>query len=290
MLRLFAVAAWIAVGVAGARAHDPAPLVAPYLAESPVVDGDLADWADAAFVAVTPETGVFDAESGTAEDGADFSFAFAVVHDGEYLYVAVRITDDVLVLDTNQDPDDVRARAWMDDAVEIFLDGDHSHSPDARDTAGLEFQTGGEYSIVANGAVTSDQSGVPGTEGDPAYWTAAGSYGPPPAAAYAAPWDTAAGGFQVEARFNFRVMGPEVGAGSRIGFTVSAHDDDDGRGRDAALYWKGISPSCWKDEGGWGDLILAPVATAVEAATLGQVKESTDTVQRDTKRDTKGSK
>jgi len=65
-----------------------------------------------------------------------------------------------------------------------------------------------------------------------------------------------------------------VGPGSTIGFTVSVHDDDDGRGRDAALYWKGISPSAWKNEAGWGDLILSGPATAVEPASYGSIKNS----------------
>ena len=54
-----------------------------------------------------------------------------------------------------------------------------------------------------------------------------------------------------------QLMGAGVGPGSRVGFTVSAHDDDGGGERDAALYWKGISPSCWKNESGWGDVLLS---------------------------------
>ncbi|MFH1569686.1 MAG: sugar-binding protein, partial [Gemmatimonadota bacterium] len=119
----------------GAVAHDPNPVVSTYLSEAPVVDGDLSEWEGLTFLRVTPETGVFDAESGTADGPTDLSFSFAVANDGQFLYVAVRVADDVLVLDTNKNPDDVHARAWMDDAVEIFLDGDHSHSPNARDTA-----------------------------------------------------------------------------------------------------------------------------------------------------------
>ena len=256
-------------------AHDPQPLTSPYVGTPPVIDGDLAEWQDAEFIVVTPENGVFDRESGTTDDPEDLHFAFAVSNDDEYLYVAVRIVDDVIVLDSNPDHGDLHARAWMDDAVEIFLDGDHSHSPDGRDSAGVEFRTGGEFAIVANGALTSDQSGFPGTGNDPSFWSAAGSYPPAPGAAYAAPYDTAGGGFTIEARLSYRLMGEGVGPGSRIGFTVSAHDDDDGDGRDVALYWKGISPSAWKDEGGWGDLILSPVPTAVTPASLGQVKGST---------------
>ena len=238
-------------------AHSPAALVSTFTMQPPAIDGDLAVWDQSAFIQVTPTNGVLDGESSSIQDPADFSFMFGVRNDAEYLYVAVAITDDILVLDTNLDPNAKAARAWMDDAVEIFLDGDHSHSRDARDAAGQEYKTGGEFSIVANGAVTSKMSGVPLKNGDPRYWTSAASYGAPPGAAYQAPWDHETKVFMVEARFNYRILGEDIGPGSIIGFTVSAHDDDDGGGRDTALYWQGISPSCWKDESGWGDLVLA---------------------------------
>lgn len=238
-----------------AFAHDPQPLISPFTNSPPVIDGDLADWDQAKFIEVTPATGVFDGESATTDDPADLSFSFAVTNDAEYLYVAMAITDDILVLDTNPDPTDKQARAWMDDCVEIFLDGDHSHSPHARDSTGVEFKTGGEFSIVANGAVTSRESGVPLKNGDPDYWISAASYGPAPAAAYQAPWDSEQRGFVIEARFHYRIMG--VYAGDTIGFTLSAHDDDDGGDRDAGLYWKGVGLHSWKDEAGWGDLVLS---------------------------------
>jgi len=267
---------FVAAMIHAILAHDPHPIVSPYLTEAPAIDGDLSDWDTSTFIRVTPQTGIFDGESDSTDDPNDLSFAFGVANDDRYLYVAVKITDDVLVLDTNKDPSDKDARAWMDDAVEIFIDGDHSHSPDARDPGKVEFKTGGEFSIVANGAVTSKMSGFPLTNGDPSYWTSAGSYGPPPGDAYQSPWDSQTQGFVVEVRFNYRIMGESVSPGNRIGFTVSAHDDDDGGGRDAALYWKGLSPHCWKNEAGWGDLILSrPETTPVKPNTFGRVKADT---------------
>jgi hypothetical protein len=263
--------------VHGTLAHDSHPIVSPYVTRAPIIDGDLSEWDTSSFIHVTPQTGTFDAESDSTDDPNDLSFAFGVANDDQYLYVAVRVTDDLLVLDTNKDSSDKDARAWMDDAVEIFIDGDHSHSPDARDPEGVEFKTGGEFSIVVNGAVTSKMSGFPLTNGDPRYWTSAGSYESPPGAAYQSPWDSKTKGFVVEARFNYRIAGDSVGPGSRIGFTVSAHDDDDGGGRDAALYWKGVSPHCWKNEAGWGDLLLSrPETTPVKPSTFGRIKGGTN--------------
>lgn len=135
---------------------------------------------------------------------------------------------------------------------------------------GLSSKQVGEFSVVANGAVTSDQSGVVGLNGDPAHWISAGSYGPSPAAAYQAPWDSEVKGFSIEARFHYSVMGTR--AGETIGFTVSAHDDDDGEDRDAALYWKGVGLHNWKDEAGWGDLQLSLPITAVEPNSYGEIK------------------
>ena len=233
-------------------------MISPYVGERPpVLDGDLSDWAAADFITVTPQTGVFDAESDSTDDPADFSFAFSVSNDDRYLYFAFRITDDILVLDDHPDPSEKEGSPWKDDAIEIFIDGDHSHSPDGRDEKGVEYRTGGEFAVVANGAVTSSFSGFPLTNGDSLVWSSAGSYRAPPAAAYQAPWDTTGGEFSIEVRINFAVMGADVGPGNLVGFTVSAHDDDDGGERDAALYWKGISPSCWKNEFGWGDVLLS---------------------------------
>ena len=254
-----------------AVAHDPEPLTATYVATAPQIDGDLSEWNTANFIQVEPTTGVFDSESGTTDDPQDQSFSFGVANDDEYLYIAVMIVDNILVVDTNKDPLDIEARAWMDDTIEIFIDGDHSHSPDGRDTAGVEFKTGGEFAIVANGAVTSTYSGFPKTHGDPEYWTAGTSYPPPPAPAYQAPWDTEVKGYSIEARINYRTMGENVGPGSTIGLTVSSHDDDDGGGRDTVLYWKAHSPHGWQNEEGWGDLILS-TPTAIQKTSFARTK------------------
>ena len=239
-------------------AHDANPVQSRYVRQAPILDGDLSEWPDSAFIEVVPCTGTFDAESDSTADPADLSFRFSVANDDSCLYVAVQVIDDVMVIDNNVDTADIEASAWMDDAVEIFLDGDHSHAPDGRDAEGVEYRTGGEFAVVANGAVTSSYSGFPRTHGDPRYWTAATSYVASPAPAYAAPHDSAGAGFFVEVRISLDLAPAARRPGTRIGFTVSAHDDDDGGERDAALYWRGRSPHCWQNEGAWGDIVLAP--------------------------------
>ena len=77
-----AVAMAVAVCWAAAWAQDPSDLASPYVTVAPAIDGDLSEWTDAEFTRVTPDTGVFDAESGVARDPADLSFSFAVANDG----------------------------------------------------------------------------------------------------------------------------------------------------------------------------------------------------------------
>ena len=63
-----------------------------------------------------------------------------------------------------------------------------------------------------------------------------------------------------------------VGPGNTVSFTVSAHNDDNGGDREAALYWNFSGYSAEKDEGGWVDLALSIAPTVVEAGSRGQVK------------------
>jgi hypothetical protein len=210
------------------------------------LDGELTDWAGLRFVRVTPLSGVFDLESAVTRDPADLSYRFAVCHDGAALYVAVEVTDDVLRLDDTT-PGETHAKAWWDDAVEVFLDGNHNRAPDARVQGGSEYAFGGEFSLVANGAATSNCTAWPGSFGKPDFWQGATSI------------ETRTGRvvLRYEYRLTWAVMGGRVRPGDTIGFTLGVQDDDDGGDRDHALYVVGFTPHCWKDENGWADVYLA---------------------------------
>ena len=212
------------------------------------LDGKLDDWAGATFVAVTPQNGVFDLESGKTDDPADLSYRFAVCHDGEALHVAVEVTDDILSLDDTR-PGETHAKAWYDDAVEIFLDGNRNRAPHARSADRAEYASGGEFSLVANAAATSNCTGWPDSFGKADHWQGATQCEHLPDGSWR---------LRYEYRLTWRVMGGKVRPGDRIGFTIGVQDDDNGGSRDHALYWLGITPSCWKDEAGWGDVYLKP--------------------------------
>jgi hypothetical protein len=240
----------------------PAPTVEPsYLPDGrlrPVIvsrhrerislDGDLADWRGIPFVEVTPATGVFDLESSTTDDPADIRYRFAVCNDDDALYVAVEVHDDQVRLDDTA-AGETHAKAWWDDAVEVFIDGNRNRAPHARVKSGEEYAYGGEFSLVANGAATSNCTAWPDTFGKPEFWQGGTSVVRHP---------DGSGVLRYEYRLTWNVMGGNVRPGDAIGFTIGIQDDDDGGERDHALYWIGFTPHCWKDENGWGDVLLTP--------------------------------
>ena len=247
VLRATAVllAASLAVSCAMLPGGDPDTLTAPR--HEVVLDGRLDDWDGVRFVKVTPRSGIFDGESSSTDSAADLSYRFAVCHDGQALYVAVEVTDDVRRLDDTA-LGETHAKAWWDDAVEVFIDGNHNRAPDARDPGQVEYQFGGEFSLVNNGAATSSCTAWPDSFGRPDHWQGAVSR---------VRLDDGSWRLRYEYRITWHVMGGQVGPGDSIGFTIGVQDDDDGGDRDHALYWRGISPHCWKDEAGWGTVRLA---------------------------------
>lgn len=217
-------------------------LIAPF--RTPItLDGDFSDWRGANWTLVTPRNGTFDAEAAATTDPLDLGFRFALCHDNSALYVAVEVTDDAVVADSTR-RGGLEEPAWDDDAIEVFLDGNFNRAPDARDAKGAEKRFGGEFSLVSNGAATSQFSGFPRTFGQPKRWQGAVKR-------------MGARTMRYEFRLDFRVLGGKIGAGDTVGFTLAAQDDDDGGGRDHSLYWRANSPHGWQNEAGWGAVYLA---------------------------------
>jgi hypothetical protein len=69
-----------------------------------------------------------------AREQQDFSFVIYAGYDASNLYVAVRVTDDAIQED-DAAADSANGNTWMDDSVELFLDGDNSNFA-TRDTSG----------------------------------------------------------------------------------------------------------------------------------------------------------
>lgn len=189
-------------------------------------------------------------------DDADLSFQMYAGYDSEYLYVAVRVSDDFLESDSAT-AGSQNEQTWHDDSVEVFVDGDNSNFPDS-DGGGSRPEgnsTGGQYVITVNNAYREAEAGDPGY-GPDASWYALTSITD---SGYDAVSETATG-YQVEFKVTkFALHDPPDG--TTLGFHIALNDDD-GNGRQAQTGWNGRAHSEWtygtltlSAEGGGGTTI-----------------------------------
>lgn len=209
------------------------------------LDGKLDDWQGVPFTSVTPQNGVFDPQPPRTDSPEDLSFRFAVCHDADALYIAVEVTDDSISTDSCP-PGSISCPAWDDDAVEVFIDGNHNHAPNSRLPDGSELKFGGEFALIANGAANSDYSGYPRSFGE--RWQGATN------------WKSVQQGdgtVRYEMRITWNAMGGNLRAPGRVGFSLSVQDDDEGGRRDHALYFIGAPDRPFTDERWFADLLLS---------------------------------
>jgi hypothetical protein len=175
---------------------------------TPVIDAKVDDiWAKASaqYIKATND--------GTAPTGpADCSGQFRVLYDTANLYVLVDVNDEALVQDS--DP----AQGWLDDRVEIFIDGDNSKN------AAQDGKNDEQYCFRWNH----------GQVEVPVEW-----YRSPASLAgvqYAVV--TTGSGYRIEAKLPWMTMiGGPAQAGRLIGIDVMVDDDDDGGDVDSQIAW-----------------------------------------------------
>lgn len=187
------------------------------------------------------------------------SLKIYVGYDENYLYVAVRVIDDEIFNDTAE-AGSQNQQTWLDDSVEIFVDGDNSNY-DQRDTAGDKpegWSTGGQYVVTFNNAYRENEAGNPGY-GENASWYGLSDF-------------DADGNMNYEFRVSWDILGnPQPG--DIIGFDIAVNDDDDGGNTLENQYtWSGQTHV----ESSYGNLILGPrtyTAPKTAAPTLDGVIE-----------------
>src|SRR5262249_33498801 len=93
------------------------------LNEPPALDGTEGGWQGVSTLEITPK----DLVEGRIANEADSSAKFRVAHDGQRLFLDVKVKDDVVV--TNLAPNDIKGH-WRSDSVEICVDpvGDAEHT------------------------------------------------------------------------------------------------------------------------------------------------------------------
>ncbi|MBI1389770.1 MAG: hypothetical protein GC154_15130 [bacterium] len=174
-------------------------------------------------------------------DNTDIDVQIFVGYDSSYLYVAMIVVDDYIFTDTAA-ADSQNGNTWLDDAAEVFIDGDNSNY-DVRDTAGSKpegWSTGGQYVVTANNAYREAEAGNPGFGPNAPWYGICGVDG--------------SGRLNYEFRISLSLLGNPK-PGDIIGFDIAIDDDDDGGDTLENQYvWSGETHV----EATYGNMILGP--------------------------------
>jgi oligosaccharide reducing-end xylanase len=232
-----------------------------------VLDGDFADWpANVSWHKVTHTMGW-----GTLpDDDKDGSYEFACAADSESLYVAIKISDDMKVID-----EDTGHSVYNDDAIELYIDGDNSKAGN---------YDGNDSQIMIGRENVGGDPSNPKLGGANPSWGAhvANAISGPDSGTRAAVVDTNYG-WAMELAVPLARFGIKPADGVIIGFNVQLNDDDDKSGRDHKLSWsareRSGDESSYKDTSAFGDLKFVSVSSAVSsegkaAITWGKIRKS----------------
>ncbi|HIC89349.1 MAG TPA: hypothetical protein EYP04_08100, partial [Anaerolineae bacterium] len=198
-------------------------IVSYYADVPPVIDGDTSEWSD--FVPVTLSSESADYQAGYPPDNIwDLSGSLRSMWDGDNLYLAFYVADDIIVNDHYPSANDV----WQDDEIEIGIDG-------VNDQRGYH-DDDHQYTINPDGRITDY-----------------GVFDPPITVVTRA----VSGGWDAEVAIPVDELGAgPLEVGKVLGFTWGLHDDDDGGRWDTYLIWKGANtqnPALSM----WGTLLLS---------------------------------
>jgi hypothetical protein len=185
------------------------------------VDGDSSDWPTVPWHRVTHDMGW----GNLPDNDNDASYEFACVADTDYLYVAIKTWDDGKCVDEDVEPNQGVMPVWLDDSMEIYIDGDNSKNSEYEpDVCQI---TIGRFSIGED-PDTSISHNFTGMNGQGASANRTGTR--------AAVVDTNYG-WAIEAAISLDFFGIPSVEGTVIGFNVHFNDDDDWGDRDHKLCW-----------------------------------------------------
>lgn len=185
---------------------------------APVIDGALGDWAALPYAVGETYGQLVDAHN-TWRGPSDCSYRFGIRHDGDSLYLAVRVIDEAPIADAAGLP-------WDQDGIEIRLDP--RDDPQRSNNVGTESQYNRAFVFLA---LSVDRDGNP-----------ISIYRPealPPGIEWASTRD--AQGYSLEVRFSgetLRAMRGDEESVDMIRMNLAVNDVDEIGGRRAQLWWK----------------------------------------------------
>lgn len=201
----------------------------------------------------------FDEGTQPATNGNDATCSFAAVADYEWLYVALKVTDDKIVTG-----EVMGASIWGDDSVEVYID--------ANDAAAGAYQV--DDSQITIGAVNMELGDIDAPE--------LGGTGDGATTGTRAAVIETVKGWAVEAAIPLKNSKWDIKPQDNltIGFNVHFNDDDDGGDRDHKLIWSlmDVDDRSWEDTTRFADLKFVQLELAVKpdgklGATWGRIKQ-----------------
>lgn len=208
---------------------------AAYLSDAPVMDGTYAEWVDKTNKYAIPYV-VW--QKTNWKDAADLEGVFATAWDEDYLYVSVKVTDDVFVQNKSGE------MLYLGDSVEILidanLDGDFyttSLSPD-------DYQFG-----------ISPGNPDKGIDEEVYLWYPTGQKGSKPKALVSSLFETSPI-YRVEVGIPWAMLGITPAKGLHIGFAVSVSDNDKPGENLQQTMISTTAKRDFLDPTTWGELVL----------------------------------
>ena len=222
-------------------------LTAPLITGEITIDGkmDEADWASADKGMAGVPYGPFEGTT-IPRDLADLSCDIYVMHDATWLYVAIDVNDAEVIADSAE-PGSEDQSTWYDDSAEIFIDGNHSHTPGRTGEIGIGL--GGQFVITTVNAWRDNEADNPyyGETDDNDWYALSTLTG-----------DGYIAEFRVKKESFFDPVDTEI-----IGFEVAINEDDtdppEEKDTGFQINWNGHP----HNEASYGDLILGGPPTPI---------------------------
>ncbi|MEN6428022.1 MAG: sugar-binding protein [Phycisphaerales bacterium] len=193
----------------------------PNAATPPVMDGTIdAMWANAPMLPVSTTI-----DGAAVTDPADASCQCRVLYDSANLYVLVEVNDDQLHNDS--------AATYLDDSVEIYIDGDNTKGQSPLAGLARQYTFGWSDTVIAG--TNTDTTGVQIAQTNtPTGWCIE----------IKLPWQA--------------LIGAGAPVGNLIGIDCFYNDDDDGGDtRESQIAWHSQVGNDWQTPASWGTAMIA---------------------------------
>jgi len=206
--------------------------VAAYLSTAPTIDGPWSEWTNKAYPADFVVFG-----SANRKDGDDLGASYRMGWDNTYLYLAVKVYDDVFVQNASG------AQIFKGDSIELLLDTNVSGDFFTQSLSSDDYQLG---IAAGKGSIGANMEGY--------LWYPSGKAGNLSGVKMAAV--SSDGIWRLEAAIPWSVLGVTPTDGLHLGFVISVSDNDKADENVQQSMVSSTTSRIFTDPTTWGDLVL----------------------------------